>query len=224
MEAVARSLAAVVALAAAFFVIAEPAMATEEPKYELLEASPDGAIEVRRYAPTLRAEVTVDGDRDQAASAGFRILAAFIFGDNETQDDIAMTAPVTQTPADAKTSEKIAMTAPVTQTPVGERQWTIGFVMPSKYTVETLPKPTDPRISIVETPGYDAAAVRFSGRYTASNFEKHQGELDTFMADRGLLAAGSPTYLFYNGPFTPFFMRRNEIMVRIERVPAEAAG
>ncbi len=183
-------------------------MAAEElPKYTVVEAAA-GDIEIRDYAPMLVAEVVVEGDRDTAANEGFRILAGFIFGGNQSSAKVAMTAPVTQTP-----SETIAMTAPVTQTPSDGGNWTISFMMPSKFTRETLPVPDDKRIVIRETLPRRAAARRFSGRWTKDNLAKNAMLLDAFITERQLKPDGPSFFAFYNGPFTPFFMRRNEVIV-----------
>ena len=189
-------------------------MASEElPKYEVIDRVGDANIEIRAYAPMILAEVTVAGDRDTAASRAFQILAGFIFGDNKTKAKVAMTAPVTQEPA---ASQKIAMPAPVTQTPVdagsGEQLWNVAFMMPSKYTLETLPTPNDARIRIFETEPRRAAAIRFSGRWTQANMEKHAALLEGFLNERGVKTEGAPVYAFYDAPFKPFFLRRNEII------------
>ena len=107
----------------------------EEPAFKLV--AKDGAFEVRDYAPMIVAEVEVSGERQQAIGQGFRIIADYIFGKNRARKSIAMTAPVVQ-----QSSEKIAMTAPVTQEGTGNR-WHVRFVMPSGYTMMTLPEPED---------------------------------------------------------------------------------
>jgi len=191
-------------------------MAVETPDYTVVEEAGDN-IEIRRYPPLLVADVDVAGDRNDAANRGFRILASYIFGENTQPDGaasgkIAMTAPVTQTPSEDR-SQKIAMTSPVAQTETSEAgAWVISFVMPSKYTKDTLPIPNDPRIRIRETPPRRAAAIRFSGRWTSRRFERKAGELKAFLGSRGLEPTGPPVYAYYDGPFTPFFLRRNEVI------------
>jgi effector-binding domain-containing protein len=118
-----------------------------------------------------------------------------------------MTAPVTQ-----QQSEKIAMTVPVTQQPAG-RDWIVRFVMPQSYTLETLPKPNDPRVRIVAVPEQRVAAIRFSGRSTDDNLAQHRAELEAWMKARGLAASGDPTAAFYNPPWSLPFLRRNEYLV-----------
>ncbi|MEL6369621.1 MAG: heme-binding protein [Pseudomonadota bacterium] len=205
------------AMAGAVLMIGGNAMAeTETPDYELIE-SVDGGIEIREYPSLLIAEVTVTGTRGEATNKAFNILAAFIFGENTPNDKIAMTAPVTQRQTDDnQSSEKIAMTAPVTQSEGGSANtWDIAFIMPSKYTMETLPKPNDPRIRIEETDPYRAAAIRFSGRWTDDNFNKHNARLTAFLASRDMAYETLPTLAYYDGPFKPFFLRRNEIIYRL---------
>lgn len=188
-------------------------MAEETPDYEVIETFEDN-IEIRRYQPMLLAEVVVAGDRDDAANAAFRILADYIFGNNQRRDKIAMTAPVTQS-ASESASEKIAMTAPVAQAKNADGEWTVSFMMPSKYDLETLPRPNDPRVMIREIEAHTAAAIRFSGRLVDENMEKHQARLEAFLAERGLKAEGPAAYAYYNGPMTPFFLRRNEVIYRL---------
>jgi len=136
----------------------KPAMAIEEPKYEVVTA--DAQFEVRHYAPILIAETIVEGDMDAASSKGFRLIADFIFGNNQQADSdkkakIAMTAPVTVEPQ----SSKIAMTAPVTVEPQAAessmkttKTWRINFVMPSQYTLATIPKPKNNAVTLREVP------------------------------------------------------------------------
>lgn len=190
--------------------VGSPAMATEEPKFELVLK--DGDFEVRDYAPTVVAEVTVSGSQGQASNQGFRILAGYIFGGNTRQQSIAMTSPVAQRQA----SEKIAMTAPVTQTAEGAG-WIVRFTMPSEYTLNTLPRPDDQRISLREEPGQRIAVVRFSGIANARSAERHGRDLDAQLQARGLRRTGPTSLAQYDAPWTPWFMRRNEVMAPIAR-------
>lgn len=179
----------------------------EQPKFTLVEA--DGAIEIRDYAPMIVAEAEASGDRDSAIGAGFRIIADYIFGNNATAQKVAMTAPVTQ-----QGGEKIAMTAPVTQQGEGQ-SWVVRFVMPAGYTMETLPKPNNPAVTLKEVPGRRFAVIRFSGLGSESNLAEHSAELTEFLHARNLTAVSAPTYAFYNPPWTLPFLRRNEVMVEI---------
>lgn len=191
-----RRLAAAALTALAF---AAPAKAVEEPRYAV--DAKEGALEIRRYEPMIVAEVAVaEAGRWPAANAGFRPLARYIFGGNATGQEIAMTAPVTQTAA--------------------ADGWRVQFVMPTEWTRAALPAPTDQAVTIKERPAQRVAAIRFSGRATDEAVRRRQAELEAFMAAQGVKAAGATIYAYYDPPFTPPFLRRNEILVPL----AEAAG
>jgi len=213
---------AVAAAVSALLGLAGVAVAeTETPEYEVVRADDD--FEIRQYGPMIVAQTRVAGERGEAANEAFRILAAYIFGDNVSETEIAMTAPVTQEPA----GEKIAMTAPVTQTPSGgteggdEPFWTVGFIMPSKFTMETLPKPTDERITLVEEPGRRLAVLRFSGFAWAGKLEKKAAALRDWLAENGIAPQSDAIFAFYDPPWTPPFMRRNEVMFELAGPPAD---
>ncbi len=201
-----------------FLAVSTAAMAIEEPKHRVIETI--GKIELRDYEPALLAEVEVGGERSSAANQAFRILAGYIFGGNQGQTKIAMTAPVTQVPeASASVGEKIAMTAPVTQEAVavsGEALWRVAFMMPSKYTLETLPKPNDARIKFRVSEPVKRVAIVFDGFSTQSNLSEHRTQLESFVKQRGLKTKGEYTMAFYNDPFTLPWNRRNEWWVAIE--------
>lgn len=202
--------------------LASNAMAIEEPKHRVLETA--GKIELREYEPSLLAEVETTGERSAAINAGFRILAGYIFGGNQGGNKIAMTAPVTQVPEPAQNQkqgqgEKIAMTAPVTQESVGatgDSRWRVAFMMPSKFTMETLPKPNDERIKFRVSEPVKRAAIVFDGFSTQSNLETHRAKLEAFVKERGLKTTGDYQMAFYNDPFTLPWNRRNEWWVAIE--------
>lgn len=179
----------------------------ETPDYALI--SKTGNIEVRSYAPMIVAETTVEGDREEAIQRGFRIIADYIFGSNRSSDKVAMTAPVTQ-----QSSHSIAMTAPVTQQAEGNL-WKVRFVMPSKYTMETLPQPVNSQVVLIQVPEKRFAAIRFSGLAGKASLENHEAELRQFISENGLKSGNSPEYAFYNPPWTLPFMRRNEILIEL---------
>jgi hypothetical protein len=184
-----------------------PAMSVEEPAYKV--ERDEKPFQVRVYAPMIVATVRVSGTRSEAVSTGFRILADYIFGKNQKNGKIAMTAPVTQSPG-----EKIAMTAPVSQSK-NEDGWEIRFIMPAGSTVETLPKPDDSRIQIMETAARRVAVVTFSGFWSDSNFRSHQKDLTGFIERKGLSPVSAAVYAYYNPPWTPWFLRRNEVQIEI---------
>lgn len=186
-------------------------MATEEAKYAVLEK--DGPFELRQYEPCIVAETLVEGDFDEVGNAGFRRLFRYISGDNQTKKTISMTAPVAQ----EMRSEKISMTAPVTQQKEG-KDWSIAFVMPAEYTMDSLPIPNDAKITLRAIPARLVAAITYSGTWSESRYEEHKALLDQMMSKRRLKPAGGYIYARYNPPFTPWFMRRNEVLVPVERI------
>ncbi|WP_156842532.1 SOUL family heme-binding protein [Novosphingobium aquimarinum] len=201
----AAGLAGLAGLAAASWGVV--ASDVETPDYTLISKS--GKIEVRRYPAMIVAETTVVGSREEAIKRGFRIIADYIFGNNLSDDKVAMTAPVMQ-----QSSQKIAMTAPVMQQGEGN-SWTVRFVMPAEYTMETLPKPGNPQVVLVEVPEKRYAAIRFSGLAGQTSLRKHEAELKRFIADNGLTSASPVEYAFYNPPWTLPFMRRNEMLLEL---------
>jgi hypothetical protein len=192
--------------------IASAAMATEEPKYTLLEKSE--SFELRAYAPLIVAEVKVDGDLDAASSQGFRLIAAYIFGKNQISEKIAMTAPVGIKSSEQNKSAKIAMTAPVGIESAGN-QWTVSFVMPAEYTLASLPKPLDPQVKIREVPAEKRAVITFSGFYNAEKVQEKTQALRDWMKLKNLRPTGEPQFARYNPPWTLPFMRRNEVMIQV---------
>jgi hypothetical protein len=184
------------------------ASAIEEPKYTVVRVY--DTFEIREYARYLVAEVTVPGPAEEAGNQGFRILAAYIFGKNRGERKISMTAPVAQAPAPTK----IEMTAPVTQAAANDG-YVVQFSMPSEYTLETLPEPLDPQVKLKEVSGGRVAVIRYSGTWTERNYKEHLEKLQRGVEAAGLRTTGSPIYSRYNAPFVPWFMRRNEIWLKL---------
>ena len=192
-------------------IFAGAAMATEEPKYSVLEKEPP--FEVRAYAPMIVAEAQVEGDLDEASGQGFRLIAAYIFGQNQVSEKIAMTAPVMVEDQKQK-SAKIAMTAPVgIESNAGK--WTVSFVMPAEYTMETIPKPINPQVQLRQIPAVKKAVISFSGFYNQQKVAEKTLELEQWMKLRNLQASGAPNFSRYNPPWTLPFMRRNEVMINL---------
>ena len=187
--------------------------ATEEAKYTVIIA--DGPFELRDYAPRLLAETVVAGEFETAGSRAFSRLFGYISGDNRARQEIAMTAPVSQ----QETSAEIAMTAPVSQEPAADGRWRVGFMMPAEYTAETIPQPTDPAVTLRALPAMRMAAVRYSGFWSEKSYAEQLAALQDWLQQQGLTAAGDPTWARYNPPFTPWFLRRNEILIPVEAAP-----
>lgn len=189
------------------------AMAIEEPGYEVLASTDD--YEVRRYDSYIIAETDVEGTYKTAGNKAFRILAGYIFGDNQASEKMAMTAPVGSRPADD--SVKMNMTAPVTSTPGNEDtgSYTYSFVMEKKYSLDTLPVPNDPRVRLRVVPERTVAVHRYSGTWSEDNYLKHERLLLDALAGDGVSTRGAPISARYNAPFTPWFMRRNEVMIEV---------
>jgi hypothetical protein len=183
-------------------------MSTESPSFKSIRK--ENPFELRRYDPFITAEVKVlAADYNDAANRGFSPLASFIFGNNMAKQKISMTAPVTAAPS----PEKIAMTTPVTVS--GEEVYTVAFTMPRKYTLETLPEPMDKSISFKEQPEKTMAVIRFSGIFNQRNFERHIGQLRNWIKMNGFKEVGDPLIAGYDAPFTPWFLKHNEVMIEI---------
>jgi len=203
---------------------------TEQPSYKVLVK--EAEFEVREYQSMVVAETVVTGSLDEASNKGFRVIADYIFGGNvvkgggqKTSEKIAMTAPVTMEalpPANKssdRSGEQIAMTAPVTMAPspgVAGGAWKMHFVMPSRYTLATLPTPNNPAITLRELPPQRFAAHQFSGFSGETKVAEKTAALVAWMQKSQLVAAGEPQLARYNAPFTPPPFRRNEVLIPIK--------
>lgn len=182
---------------------------TEEPPHTSRRLT--DAVEIRRYSPRIAAQTTVDADEDEARQEGFRRLARYIFGGNGGKQKVAMTAPVSQSPADSK---KIAMTAPVSSTP-GSDGWVVRFFMPAEWTMDTLPTPDDDRVTLTEVPAETVAVLRFSGGRSRDDVEPQMAALAEALRAHGIEMLGEPMTWFYDPPWTLPPLRRNEVVVAI---------
>lgn len=162
----------------------------EKPKYKVLER--DGKIEIRQYPPLRVAEIKRSGNRGNAVRNAFSPLASYIF-------------------AKKRNGEKISMTAPVTQQKTGG-SWTVQFIMPSKYKLSDLPKPENTEVRLREIPAKKRVAIQFSGKQTDELLATKENELRAWLKSKGISPKGEPLYAYYNDPFTPGFMRRNEVL------------
>jgi hypothetical protein len=178
------------------FLFCEAAMATEEPRYTVLVSDPP--FEVRRYAAFTVAQTQMQGDFDAASSSGFRRIASYIFGDNLQ--------------AGLGAQRKISMTAPVTVTPEAEG-WRVHFVMPSAESVQTLPRPLNPQVTLRPVPEHETVSVRFSGFTTQASIQEQTDRLKTWAQARQLKLSTTAQIARYDDPFTLPWNRRNEILI-----------
>jgi hypothetical protein len=155
-------------------------------------------IEIRQYPKILLA--VVENNIDDSA---FSLLFQYISGENTTRRRIPMTAPVI-------TSEKIKMTAPVIT-----RNNYMAFAIPSSYNKETVPTPTNPLVHIEVQPDKTMAVLRFGGRTPETRVEKYTKDLIAALKAHDIQMKGEAMLLRYNSPFTPGFLRRNEVAVEI---------
>ena len=197
------------AIALSLFLIGAPlAMATEEPSYRVITQSEP--FEIRQYSPLIVAQVEVPGDLSEASSAGFRLIANYIFGNNIAVRDgvLNMAEPV---------PEKIAMTIPVIAEGKGDKKtWLIQFVMPKQYTLDTLPKPNNPQVKLLAMGSQKIAVIRFTGFITDDKVQEKITELMAWIKSRNELPLGNPRLARYNPPWSIPWMRRNEILIPIQ--------
>ena len=182
--------------------------ATEEPEFKIVKKI--GDIELRQYANYTVAELVVPGPSAEAGSQAFPILAGYIFGKNKGDRKLAMTAPVTQ----AAVAVKLDMTAPVTQT-ASPDGFIVQFVLPKGVTLANAPEPLDARIHLREIVSHQVAVIQFSGFWSEENYRDHLAQLQSVLRGANVTWSGEPVYSRYNPPFTPWFMRRNEIWLRV---------
>ena len=167
----------------------------ETVKYDVIHKI--GKVEIRRYPKIVVAKV---GDLKIDA---FNLLYQFISGNNRQRTKVKMTTPVV--------SQKIAMTSPVFSD-----FGSMAFVMPAEYTIDTIPEPNDSRVSISEIPSRLVAVLRLSGSWSEGHFEKETKELLDGLSKEEIKTKGDVFTMLYNPPFTPGFLRRNEVGIEIE--------
>ena len=200
----------IIALILIVGVLAGPVMSdAEKPDYKVFQSEQN--IEIRQYEPMIIAEVEVDGKREDAIGDGFRLLADYIFGNNTVQQVISMTAPVQQ-----KENQNIAMTAPVQQQSTG-KSWRMSFVMPSKYSMDSLPVPNNNRVRLKGILAKKFVVIGFSGTNSNENVTEHENQLMNYIEENQIKINDSPKYAFYNPPWSLPFLRRNEVMIEINQ-------
>lgn len=188
--------------------LSQRVMAIEEAKYNVL--SQNSGIELRQYDSHIVAEIIIQDTLEDAGNAAFNPLFDYISGNNNSQADISMTAPVSQ----QASNQKITMTAPVAQQQV-DSGWAVSFMMPASYTLDTLPAPKDPRVKLRQVPPQLMAAVRYSGFWNESNYIKHKSELENWLKQSDYKVTGEAIWARYNAPFTLWFLRRNEVLIPV---------
>ena len=182
--------------------------AIEEPDYEVVRKL--DTVELRQYSPYVVAEVVLNSTAEEAGNQAFPILAGYIFGKNKGEKKFAMTAPVTQTAAPVR----MDMTAPVTQAAVPGGML-VQFVLPKDVTLASAPEPIDPRVQLRLVPASQWAVIRYSGTWSQSNYQEHLALLKAALDAAGVATQGEPVLARYNAPFTPWFLRRNEIWLAL---------
>ena len=182
-------------LATALAAVGSVGMAVEEAAFTVVRS--DGDYQLRDYAPQVVAETVVDGELESAGTAAFSPLFGYISGKNSSNSTFAMTAPVAQRPA------------------AGKDRWAVSFLMPAGNAIDKMPTAKDPRVQLREVPAQRMAVLRYSGTWSTKNYQQHKQALDGWIAAQGLKPAGEAVWARYNAPFTPWFMRRNEILVPV---------
>lgn len=175
---------------------------TEQQAYDVVEAV--GGYELRRYPRHLVAETGIDASFESAGTRAFRALVGYLGGGNATGDRLAMTAPVLQEPAGSGPA------------------YTVAFVLPASTTQAGAPQPTDPRVRVREVGEEWALVARYSGRWSRGSYERHEEALRAAADRRGLTVAGPARWARFDPPWTPWFLRRNEVILPV-RVPADVA-
>ena len=191
-----------VLLVSIFYLWANISIAYEETSYRILAANQ--IYEIREYDDRLAVQISQENGQNRA----FRKLFKYISGSNISSTKIEMTIPVTQ-------SIKIDMTTPVTQK-FQDGKIIMRFFLPRKFQLETAPQPLSEDLSIVVVKGGKYAVMKYSGRSTVKNFEKHSKLLLEALSINKIATLGDPIKATFNGPLTPFFVRRNEVMVRLK--------
>lgn len=181
---------------------------TEQQPYDVVRTTPE--FELRRYPEHVVAETIVrDVSFEDAGSRAFRSLFGYIQGENTAQQSIEMTAPVVQS-----TSSRIAMTAPVVQEKHDDG-FVVAFVLPAAMTEATAPRPARSEVTLRTVPERLVAVARFSGRWTRASWQSHREDLLSAVTIAGLTTVGEPRFARFDPPYTPWFLRRNEVLIDV---------
>ncbi len=169
-------------------------MANEEPDYIVLKK--DGEIETRQYKNFLTASIETEGDRKEAIGKGFRFLFKYISGEN-------------------KNKESISMTIPVMQKSLGNKKWNVSFVVPKKFDINNAPQPDNSNIQLKNNIDLKVIAITFSGLFSDGNIEENENKLRNYIKEKGIKIEESVIYAGYNAPWTPWFLKRNEVIFKL---------
>ena len=175
--------------------ISSNAMAIEEADYQVI--GNDGDLEIRQYPPHVVAETLVKGEFKDVGNNAFRRLAGYIFGKNDADQNISMTAPVTQQETDDG--------------------YIVRFYMPAEHELDDLPGPLDDSVNIYEEAGGVFAVLRYKGGWKEASYLKHRDQLIAQLEQNpAWQKSGEPTWARYNSPFMPSFLRINEVLIPVE--------
>lgn len=185
----------------------------EGPIYKVLKT--DGEFEVRRYEKQLIAKITMHGmSFDYFREHAFEKLADYIFEGNTKNKSIPMTAPVIH---EHGIGEKIPMTSPVFQEESGTGVWTMSFILPKEYTLETAPKPKNSNIVLEIVEPYEVACVSYSGHNSIDKIKIHERQLAGWLVDHSeYTPTGKYMIAQYDAPFVIPFLKKNEIQVKLK--------
>jgi hypothetical protein len=191
----------------------------ERPDYEVVDEY--AGFELRRYPPYIVAETLVRADFEGVGERGFPVLADYIGGNNAGSEEISMTSPVNMAPA-GQSGDAIDAAMPVVQSPDSDSDdaYWLSFIMPAHHTMESLPAPSDRRIRLRRVDERLMAALRYSGTWSRQRYRRREQKLLQAVRDAGLEPVGEPVFARYDPPLTPWLLRRNEVLVQVER-PAD---
>ena len=169
-------------------------MANEQPDYTVIKK--ENEFEIRQYSNFLTATVEAEGERDEAIGKGFRILFKYISGENKNKESISMTIPVMQ-----KSS--------------GNNKWNVSFVVPKKFDLKNVPQPDNANIQIKNNLNLKVIAITFSGLFSDGNIQENETKLRNYIKEKGIKIEEPAIYAGYNAPWTPWFLKRNEVMFKL---------
>jgi len=183
---------------------------TPEPEFKVVLQ--DNEFSVREYESYMLVSREVEGPADDAPNRAFRDLFRYISGDNLGQKEISMTAPVLQREARGL---QISMTVPVVQKPLLDNRQVVSFVLPKEFHRGNSPQPTNSKLTLTEVPVRKVAVLRYTGSSRYSRYQREQARLEAWVSQKGFRTLGSPERAQYNPPWTPWFLRRNEVMIPV---------